>query len=128
NVKAIRTSNWELDISVNGAHNTNIISNFYHLKSGNITEWNNSINYEGVSVWSYEGGNYGQMEVNANGSIAFQIDPETGYPIITNGTKPSVTNGNFDNGNATNLMPHTFNIASYQYFYDIASRVSRGHI
>src|SRR5699024_7428105 len=127
-VKPIRTKNWGLDISVNGAHNTNKIINFYHSKSGNITEWNNSGNYEGVSVWSYEGGNYGQMEVNANGSIAFQIDPETGYPIITNGTKPSVTNGNFDNGNATNQMPDTFNIASYQYVYDTAQRVPIGSI
>lgn len=127
-VKPIQTKNWGLDISVNVGHNVDKIINFYHSNTGNITEWTNSGFYEGTEVDSYEGGKYGVLEVDAGGSRALQLDPKTGYPIITNGVMPTVTNGVFNNGNATNAMPDTFNYAQYSYQYDTAQKVSMGTI
>lgn len=99
-VNPVRTKDWNVDFSVNGGHNVGKIVSFYP----GITKWNITGDYEGAQVWGYQGGAYGDLVVR--GSTAFQTDPKTGYPIIQNAGRSTVT----DPANKVDF-------ANYQYAY-----------
>lgn len=102
-VNPIRTKDWNLDLSVNLAHNAGKIIQFYP----GITTYNHN-QYEGAGVFSYQGGAFGILAVQ--GGSAFQLDPKTGYPLIE--TTPRSTHTN----------PSTkVDFANYQYVYDTVS-------
>ncbi|WP_183560396.1 SusC/RagA family TonB-linked outer membrane protein [Mucilaginibacter sp. SP1R1] len=105
-ITPIRTKDWHFDVSVNLAHNASKIVKFYP----GIKEWQITPFYEGAEVWAYEGGAFGELALNTNGSsTAFQIDPKTGYPIIKNAARSTATGGN------------QVDFANYQYAYQNAT-------
>lgn len=111
-INPIRTKDWNLDISVNLAHNAGKIIKFYK----GIDSIQNTSDYEGAQVWSYVGGAYGQMMTRGNGAVSFLLDKKTGYPIMQ--TTPNIV------GNGTDSM----NFANYQYVYNSANLVKVGNV
>ncbi len=100
NYSPVREKDFGLDLSLNLGHNASKIIKFYP----GITRYQNEGNYEGAEVDSYQGGAFGELEVQGNS--AFQIDKKTGYPIIQNA--PHVTNTN---------PGQQSDYANYQYSY-----------
>jgi iron complex outermembrane receptor protein len=103
-VNPIRTSDWNLDFSVNLAHNASKIIDF----APGINEWQLGGYYEGAMVYAYKGGAFGELTLDPN--TTFQLDPKTGYPIIKNA--PRATNANANTH---------YDFADYQYAYNTAT-------
>lgn len=105
-VNPIRTKDWHLDVSLNLAHNASKIIKFYP----GIKEWQLTPFYEGAEVWAYEGGAFGELALNTNGSsTAFKLDPKTGYPLLQNTPR------------STNTGANKVDFANYQYVYQTAT-------
>lgn len=94
----IRTRNWNLNFSVNLAHNKGKIIDF----ASGIDKWNLSGNYEGVETWAYKGGPFGVINVTAG--AGYKVDPKTGYPLIKVAPRMTSTTKN-----------ENYDFADYQY-------------
>ena len=111
-VTPFRNKDWYVNVGINLGHNASQIKKFYP----GITSYQQTGDYEGAQVWSYQGGAYGVLQVR--GSTAFQLDPKTGYPIMMT-TPNSVRSG---------ASGDSVNFANYQYAYDTANLVTMGKI
>jgi len=114
-VNPIRSKDWNLDIAVNASHNGSKIVSFYP----GISSWNLTGGYEGASVWAYQGGPFGVLQLDPG--TTFQLDSKTGYPIIMNAPRATNTSTN-----------SAYSFADYQYAYNTATaaqpRVNMGKV
>lgn len=107
----IRNENFNWDMSVNFTRNRGKIVEFYP----GITSYALMGNYDGASVYAYEGGAFGVLTAENNWYQAYAFtDPATGFPLLRVSEPLASTN------------PDTkYSVATYDFVYDKAPDVSR---
>lgn len=103
NASPIKTNNLTWDVSMNFTRNRGKIVKF----AEGITQYALMNNYDGASVYAYEGGAFGVMTAEANGNGAYaSVDAKTGLPLITAGPR------------AVSTDPDTkYSVPAYSYVY-----------
>ncbi len=103
NASPIKTNKLTWDVSMNFTRNRGKIVKF----AEGITQYALMNNYDGASVYAYEGGAFGVMTAEANGNGAYaSLDEKTGLPLLR------------ANPRAVSTDPDTkYSVPSYSYVY-----------
>lgn len=97
----VRTKDWNLDMAFNFTRNRGKIKEFYP----GITSYALMGNYDGASVYAYEGGAFGMLSAEKGAYV--DTDPASGLPLIRVADRIVETNPD-----------SKMDVAHYEYVYD----------